>query len=297
VSKRQTPIFPSHPSSLVDDMPAAVKPIPSHFMVDLLAPMRAFFNAWAARSGDSTEALKDGVSLISQRLSHQDEAGPNPEKQAASGQTPLERVDYSVATDANPSAACGTSDAPHHDPYVIELNLEVDEKQLDKANANQTGASTQSQESSDRQKKKLLLPLGWMLPAKARAVMETEIQKRLAPSPDLLDKPTHDARWFQDLQQTQLGRVLALLHRERPGGEINEQPRKDMGVAMAVAVAVGAGVSARVAVNPCETKVDSTAKEDTAPPKTSTVLCQPSCHRPCPCDGKPPHALAKVSRR
>ena len=283
VSKRQTPVFPNHPSELINSMPASVRPVPSHFMVDLLAPIRALFNASAARSGDTTEALKDGVSLISQRLSHQDETGPNPEVQAASGQIPLERVDYSVATGANPSNACGTSDAPHHDPYVIELNLEVDEKQIEKADAQKTGASTPSQESSDRQKKKLLLPLGWMLPAKARAVMEDEIEKRLAPDSKLLEKPTHDETWFRELQQTQLGRVLSLLHRDRPAAPDSGPPR---------------------------TPPDQTKKETTqdggqqnggigngglnGDPK---VACRPICRRPCWCDAATHHALAKQSRK
>jgi hypothetical protein len=221
VSKRQTPIFPRHTSKLVDFMPAAVRPTPSHLMVDLLAPIRAFFNAWASRSGDTTEALKDGVSLISQRLSHQDELGPNPETQKATSKVPLERVDYSVATPSisSTTSTSTTSQSPHHDPYVIELNLELDEKQIDPVVAKQAPAGEQTRESSSKEKKKLLLPLGWMLPAKARAVMESEIKTRLAPSPQLLDEKTHNSDWFLRLQETQLGRVLSLLHRERPGAE------------------------------------------------------------------------------
>jgi hypothetical protein len=281
VSKRQAPTFSNHPSKLVQDMPTSVRPVPSHFMVDVLAPMRAFFNAWGARSGDSTEALKDGISLISQRLSHQDETGPNPEKQADSGHIPLERVDYSGATGANPSA-CGTTDAPHHDPYVIELNLEVDDKQIEKADAQKAGASTPSEESSDRQKKKLLLPLGWMLPAKAREVMETEIEKRLAPDPTLLERPTHDENWFRELQETQLGRVLSLLHRERPTGPETSKPP-----------------------NVTETKPDD-PKEDRgkkpglpsgeAPDAGRTVVCRPVCRKPCDCPPTAEHAQQKQQR-
>jgi hypothetical protein len=195
-------------------------------MVDLFAPMRAFFNAWAARSGDSTEALKDGVSLISQRLSHQDEFAPNPEKQNATGQPALERVDYSVATRSNSTFSYATPETPHYDPYVIELNLELDEKQIDPAVTQDRSviAGGQTKEFTTRQQRKLLLPLGWMLPAKARDVMESEIQKRLAPSRELLEETNHDSEWFRKLQQTQLGRET-----EQPNsaGYLSEDSPKD----------------------------------------------------------------------
>ena len=219
-SKRQTPDLPRHHSERLDLIPTAIRPTPSHFMVDLLAPARAFLNAWGARSGDSPEALKDGVSLISQRLSMQDTRGPSPQTRDAVGRPPLERVDYSIQTGAaNLPGSTSAIAQPHHDPYVIELNLELDEK-IDASVAQKTNAVVAPQNpAAATQQKKLLLPLGWMLPAKARDVMKNELTTRLAPPRDLLEEPTHDSEWFRRLQETQLGRVLSLLHRERPTAE------------------------------------------------------------------------------
>lgn len=189
--KRSTPSLPVKPEGLSKLLCAT----PQHFMVDLLAPARAFLNAWVSRSADAAEALKDGTCLISRRL-----AGTADKENAAeekkSGVPSLERVDYSPARDA-------------HDPFVIDLNLELDERDTE---------STASEE-----KKKRLLPLGWMLPGSAMGIMEAEV-KRLAPTVELLDegKQTHDEAWFRRLQVTQLGRVLSLLHRERSGSASKE---------------------------------------------------------------------------
>ncbi len=234
VWKRQTPTFPRHHSDHLNFMPAPLRPTRSHFMVDLLAPPRAFLNAWAARSGDSTEALKDGANLISRRLSGQDHA-PKPQITAAEALPPLERVDYSDKPPelSPPSNSPGaptpsrspTPEPPHHDPYVIELNLELDEKQIDPPGGSKAdGEAGQTKESTTEQRHKLLLPLGWMLPAKAREVMEKELTSRLAPPLDVLQLPTHDETFFRRLQETQLGRVLSLLHRERPVGK--DEPKE-----------------------------------------------------------------------
>ena len=227
--KRQTPTFPRQHSEHLNFMPAPLRPTRSHFMVDTLAPPRAFLNAWAARSGDSTEALKDGANLISRRLSGQDHA-PKSQITAAEPLPPLERVDYSdrppkPSPPPNSSSAPTPSSSPppeppHHDPYVIELNLELDEKQIDPPGGSKAEVEAgQTKESTTEQRHKLLLPLGWMLPAKAREVMEKELTTRLAPPLDVLQSPTHDETFFRRLQETQLGRVLSLLHRERPVGK------------------------------------------------------------------------------
>jgi hypothetical protein len=198
LTKRQTPSFKVNRPEGWGFLPAPVRPVRQHFMVDLLAPARAFFNAWGSRSGDSAEALKDGAYLISRRLAGQEEEEnewSKPPTNFVEDVPPLERVDYSA-----PHRGKLLNDkAP--DPYVIELNLELDEQDL---------------QSTDQRKHKLLLPLGWMLPAKARDVMESELKDRLAPKPDVLNATTHDEEWFRKLQSSQLGRVLSLLHHERP---------------------------------------------------------------------------------
>jgi hypothetical protein len=229
VWKRQTPTLPRRHSNYLDFMPTPLRPTQSHILVDVLAPPRAFLNAWAARSGDSTEALKDGTNLISRRLSGQDHASKS-QITAPESLPPLELVDYSAPVKPSPpsnssyaptSLASPTPEPPHHDPYVIELNLELDEKQIDPPNDLKTEAvaTGQTTESTTEQRHKLLLPLGWMLPAKAREVMEKELTNRLAPPLDVLQSPVHDERFFRRLQETQLGRVLSLLHRERPVGK------------------------------------------------------------------------------
>jgi len=193
--KRAAASFPAKPARPWNVLCAT----PQHFMVDLLAPARAFLNAWVSRSADSAEALKDGTCLISRRLAgperHDNDMSKNSNLEAA-----LERVDYSPTRPAFQRE----QDGPRfHDPFVIDLNLELDERNIE---------STESDE-----RKKRLLPLGWMLPGKAMAVMEGELKSRLAPTVELLDEKEHNEDWFRRLQQTQLGRVLALLHRERPG--------------------------------------------------------------------------------
>jgi hypothetical protein len=189
--KRSTPSLPVKPKGFAQRLCAT----PQHFMVDLLAPARAFLNAWVSRSADAAEALKDGTCLISRRLAGTADK-ENSAEEKKTGMPSLERVDYSPPRDA-------------HDPFVIDLNLELDERNTD---------STESE-----QRKKRLLPLGWMLPGSAMGIMEAEV-KRLAPTVKLLDegKQTHDDAWFRRLQVTQLGRVLSLLHRERPGGVSQE---------------------------------------------------------------------------
>ncbi len=198
--KRGTPDFPVKPRTFWNTF----CPTPQHFMVDVLAPARAFLNAWTSRSADSAEALKDGTSLISRRLAGPEHKG-NDLGQSNRTDTPLERVDYSFQRPAFQRPGDGPR---FHDPYVIDLNLELDERNIE----------------SDKPevRKKRLLPLGWMLPAKAMAIMEEELKTRLAPPVALLDEKTHDEKWFRSLQETQLGRVLSLLHRERPGNAGNE---------------------------------------------------------------------------
>lgn len=215
-TKRQTPELPRDRSQKLDLIPATIRPTPSHFMVDLLAPARAFMHAWGSRSGDSPEALKDGVSLISQRLSEQDKRGPNPKIQTG---PPLERVDYSIQTGKSAPASASKIAEPHHDPYVIELNLELDQNQIDPAKADECDdATTDKIKPSEKEKKKLLLPLGWMLPARARDTMKDELITRLAPKVDIAEK-NPKTEWFQNVQKTQLGRVLSLLRRDRPAAE------------------------------------------------------------------------------
>jgi len=198
-TKRQAPSVTSEVPSGWNFLPPQARPVPRHFMVDVLAPARAFLNAWGARSADSIEALRDGTFLISRRLAAQegqDGQRGTPSPDSTDGSLPLERVDYSVASHR------ALTDPLRSDPFVIDLNLELD------------APDSSSTDSQHRQK--LLLPLGWMLPAKAREVMESEIHDRLAPAPALLEATTWDEDWFRRLQQSQLGRVLSLLHRERP---------------------------------------------------------------------------------
>jgi len=165
-------------------------PDPQHFMVDIFAPPRAFFHAWESRSGDSAEALKDGTCLISRDL-----AGIGDDNNVKDcADPPVERVDYSPTFPQTQECK-----ATRRDPFVIDLNLIIDER-------------------AKPEDRKHLVPLGWMLPRSAMLVMEEELEKRLAPSPALLaegPKNRGDA-WFKEMQKTQLGRVLALLHRERP---------------------------------------------------------------------------------
>ena len=194
---RATPDFPT-------PTPGSWNATPQQLMVDVLAPPRAFLNAWISRSADAAEALKDGTCLISRRLAGSKDKGKDLGEKNVTV-PPLERVDYSIQR----PAFRRPGDGPRfHDPFVIDLNLELDERNVESA-------------TSDARRKRLL-PLGWMLPAKAMQIMDIELETRLAPKADLLKKKTHDEKWFRELQETQLGRVLSLLHRERPGNASQE---------------------------------------------------------------------------
>jgi hypothetical protein len=174
-------------------------------MVDLFAPGRAFVHAWESRSSDSAEALKDGTCLISRRLAGSDELN----KFENCRDVQVERVDYSPTYP--PIQNCEVR--PHRDPFVIELNLELDEEK----------AAEEEKQAKDaevtKEKKKHLIPLGWMLPRSAMKVMDDELNNRLAPATSCLEEgpAKRGDDWFKDMQTKPLGRLLALLHRERPG--------------------------------------------------------------------------------
>jgi hypothetical protein len=141
----------------LDYFPASIRAVPEHFMVDLLAPARAFLHAREAHSADTAEALKDGANLISRHLSGQEE-------QNASGKiktnSPLERVDYSIPHHDQDRT---NRDAKSIDPYVIEINLELDDKAL--VAAKESGKQQSTDQASERARdervaRKLLIPLG-----------------------------------------------------------------------------------------------------------------------------------------
>jgi hypothetical protein len=203
-TKRETPSRSQNSPSVWSWLPKSIQPYAQHLMVDLLAPSRAFLNSWKSRSGDSAEALKDGTCLISRDL-----AGNDKNTVTDCADLPVERVDYSP-TLPRPEKCQGF----HRDPFVIELNLELDE-----LGVKDEPAKADTSAKAVEQKKKYLIPLGWMLPRSAMEVMNEEIRKRLAPEVELLnEKPERrDEDWFRKMQRTQLGRVLTLLHRERPG--------------------------------------------------------------------------------
>jgi hypothetical protein len=206
-TKRDTPSRAQNSPSMWSWLPKSIQPYAQHFMVDVLAPSRALFNSWKSRSGDSAEALKDGTCLISRDLAGNGD--DNSVKDCAD--LPVERVDYSPTLP--PPKDCGGF---HRDPFVIELNLELDE-----LGVKEEPAKTDTSPNAVERKKKHLIPLGWMLPRSAMEVMEDELHKRLAPRTELIEEgpALRGSKWFQEMQETQLGRVLTLLHRERPGAK------------------------------------------------------------------------------
>lgn len=262
---RATPDFPT-------PTPGSWNANPQQLMVDVLAPPRAFLNAWISRSADSAEALKDGTCLISRRL-----AGPKDKGNDLGEKNvtvpPLERVDYSIQR----PAFRRPGDGPRfHDPFVIDLNLELDERNVESA-------------TSDARRKRLL-PLGWMLPAKAMQTMDIELETRLAPKVELLDEKTHDEKWFRRLQETQLGRVLSLLHRERPGNASGESVPPCP--SPSPASTARPGPTPTPSSTPTETQVPLPTPTPTFGPTASPPPPPPPTPNPSPTPPDPPLTMA-----
>lgn len=264
-TKRDTPSRSENSPSLLSK---PIRRLAQHFMVDLLAPPRAFLNAWQSRSGDSAEALKDGTCLISRDLAgHGDD---NNVKDCAD--LPVERVDYSP-TLPEPKDCQGL----HRDPFVIELNLELDE-----LGVAEEPAKTDNSPKAVERKKKHLIPLGWMLPRSAMEVMEGEIHKRLAPTEKLIEegRASPGPNWFQEMQKTQLGRVLTLLHRERPGNTAKD--------------ALPPCPSPIPIVPPSPTPSPSPTATPTPPQTVDTTESPPASPTPGPCGKIGPHVKLPI---